>query len=112
MYSRVTLVILIIVIIWLLNSVWSVYKKQDMTRDNLAKIAASLESLQAREKMLSDEIESLKTESGREAEIREKYGLVKPGEEVIVVVDKDGDNDDKSADLETGFWGKIKNWFR
>jgi cell division protein FtsB len=111
-YSRVTLAILIIVVLYSVSAVWKVYQKQDMTKDNLAKTAASLASLQAREKMLSSEVERLKTEAGREAEIREKFGLVKPGEEVIVVVDKDDSRGQGTTTPTVGFWGKVMNWFR
>jgi cell division protein FtsB len=112
LYSRFTLVILIILIVLLLNAVWGVYKKQNLTKDNLTKTAATFEGLQVREKMLSVEIERLKTESGTEAVIREKYGLVKPGEEVIVVVNKDGDIGSNTASSTVGFWQGILDWFR
>lgn len=112
MYSKITLVALVIVIIFLTNAVWGVYKKQDLTKDNLAKTAANLESLQAREKMLSSEIDRLKTEGGTEAEIREKYGLVKPGEEVIVLVEKDDSMDSGVVSSNISFWRKVKDWFK
>ncbi len=112
MYSRVTLAILLIIVLFLFNSVWKVYQKQDMARDNLTKTAVSLASLQAREKMLSSEVERLKTEAGKEEEIREKFGLVKPGEEVIVVVDKADGRGQITATSSPSFWGKIVNWFR
>ena len=83
-----------------------------VTKENLSKTAASLESLQVREKMLSSEIEKLKTAGGTEAEIREKYGLVRPGEEVIVIVDKDGDTDFDQATTSGGFWDKVRGWFQ
>jgi len=111
-YSRVTLVVFIIIFAFLLKAVWDVYKKQAITRDNLAKTAAVYEGLRAREEMLSSEIERLKTESGTEEEIREKYGLVKPGEEVLVIVD--GDEVVGSTPVSSGsnFWQKIVNWFK
>lgn len=112
MYSRVTILLLIVVIVWLAGSVWSVYKKQDMTKDNLSKVAASLEALQVRERMLSSEIEKLKTESGVEQEIREKYNLVKEGEEVIVVVNKEADSDSQLGSTQIGFWQKVLDWLK
>ena len=111
LYSKVTLFILIILIVFLANSIWNLYKKQDLTKDNLGKTASSLDSLLVREKMLSSEIERLKIESGIEEEIREKYGLVKPGEEVIVVVDESESKNSNPTSSEVGFWQKIVNWF-
>ena len=112
LYSRLVLIILLVIIFFLLIKVWDVYKKQALTKANLAKATASLESLQAREKMLSTQIERLKTDSGTEAEIRERYGLVKPGEEVIVVVNKDGEDDSTPASSGGGFWQKMLSWFK
>jgi cell division protein FtsB len=111
LYSKTTMVILVIFIVLAVNAVWGVYKKQRLTKENLAQTATTFDSLQAREKMLSSEIEKLKTEAGKEEEIREKYGLVKPGEEVIVVVnDSDNDNLDQDS-TQNSFWKKIKDWF-
>lgn len=106
------MIVLVILIVLLLNAVFKVYKKQDMTRDNLAKAATSLESLRAREEMLSSEIAKLKTEDGIEAEIREKYGLVKEGEEVIVVVDNDKATSSNNRRDGMGFWQAVLDWLR
>jgi cell division protein FtsB len=111
-YSKVTLIILIIVIFFLLNAVWNVYKKQAMTKDNLIKTATVYESLQAREKMLSSEIERLKTDSGAEEEIRERYGLIRPGEEVIIIVDEHKDKNSPANSSSATVWQKIWNWLQ
>lgn len=112
LYSKVTLFFLIIFIILLLNGIWKVYKKQSTSDNNLAKTSAIFNNLQTREKILSSEIERLKTENGTEEEIREKYGLVKPGEEVIIVVDNGENTDSNLTPSTVGFWEKIKNWFK
>ena len=112
LYSKVTLALLVIIILFLLNGVWKLYQKKDLTKDNLSKTASMLENLQAREKMLSSEIERLKTVNGTEAEVRDKYGLVKPGEEVIVVVDKDDSANSNNTTSTVGFWQRIVNWFK
>ena len=112
LYSRATLFVLIIIIALLLTEVWDVYQKQSLTRDNLAKTAAVYDGLQAREKMLSSEIERLKTDDGVEVEIRDKYGLVKPGEEVLVIVDKDEGSKSDSPSSPVSFWQKIIGWFK
>jgi cell division protein FtsB len=112
LYSKVTLTVLIILVVLLLNAVWNVYKKQDLAKDNLIKTAVVFEGLQAREKMLSSEIERLKTKNGVEEEIREKYGLVKPGEEVIVVVDNNDDVNLNHTLPHVNVWRSIINWFK
>jgi cell division protein FtsB len=112
LYSKFTLVILIIIIGWILNAVWKVYIKQDLTKNNLVKTARDLEGLRTREKMLSSEIERLKTDGGVEEEIREKYGLVKPGEEILVVIDKEADINLSSTSTGISFWQKILDWLK
>jgi cell division protein FtsB len=112
LYSKLTLAVLVILIGFLGNALWGVYKKQSLTRDNLDKTAATFDSLQAREKMLSSEIDRLKTVKGTEQEIREKYGLIKPGEEVIVVVDDGADPASVTAPSGASFWQKVKDWLK
>ena len=111
LYSRLVLVVLLIIIAFLLNAVWSVYQKQAYTKENLNKTASSLNDLRAREKMLSSELDKLKTESGTEEEIREKYGLVKPNEEVIMMVDQKGATSTERTTADVGFWQSIVNRF-
>ena len=112
LYSKITLVCLLLLIALLIKMVWGVYEKQALTADNLAKTSASLETLQAREEMLSSEIDRLKTKSGTEAEIRDKYGLAKPGEEVITIVDQDNSTSSDTASSDDDLWQKIKDWFK
>jgi len=112
LYSKITLVILIILIAVALNAVWRIYKKQHITKINLLKTATVYEELQTREKMLSSEIERLKTEAGKEEEIREKYGLVKPGEEVIVVINEGVNYHLDQNKNQNSFWEKVKDWFK
>lgn len=111
MYSKVTLVVLVILTVLILKAVWSVYQKQQFTKDNLNKTASDYNNLKEREERLSREINWLKTENGIEQEIREKYGLVKPGEEVIVIVDKDNVDDGANIPSES-LWQKILIWLR
>lgn len=111
-YSKVVVFILLIIIIYLFNAVWNVYCKQDLAKENLAKTEATFKELKEREEMLTERIASLRTDIGVEEEIRDKYGLVKPGEEVIIVVDNSTSSDITSEeDDRPGFWQKILNWF-
>jgi cell division protein FtsB len=112
LYSKFTLIVLIIFIGFLLNAVWGVYQKQRLAKDNSDKVATALESLQGREETLSEEIGRLKQPSGIEEEIRKKYGLVKPGEEVIMIVSKDGEDDPATSKAPVSFWQKMLNWFK
>ncbi len=66
--------------------------------------------LQKKEK-LTEDIEKLKTEEGREESIREKFGLVKEGEGVIVVVDEK-EKDKKEPTDSGGLFSFFKKLFK
>jgi cell division protein FtsB len=112
LYSKITLIILLLIVVLFLNEVFEVYRKQSKTVENLSKTAASLESLQAREKILLAEVQRLKTINGKEEEIREKYGLVKPREEIIIVVNKETASNLNTSSYQKSFWQKIINWLQ
>ena len=112
MYSRVTLVILLVIVAFLLKGIWGAYEKQRLTKENLNKVSIDFNKLKERESGLSSEIEWLGTKNGMEQEIREKYGLVKPGEEVIVIVNGGGGDSESIVSADSGFWQKMLEWLR
>jgi cell division protein FtsB len=112
LYSKLTIFILLILVVFLTNAVWKVYRKQIVANDNLVKTAASLESLRTRETILISEIEKLKTKEGVEDEIREKFSLIKPGEEMIVIINDDEDQTDRTIFSGDSLWQKIINFFK
>lgn len=61
--------------------------KMSATRENRRVAENKLAELQSERTRLSTEIANLKTERGVEENIREKFGLGKEGEDLIVVVD-------------------------
>jgi cell division protein FtsB len=100
----------LIVLFFLLKQVWDVYDKQRFTRENLDRVSGDLSDLQAREVRLQSEISRLKTEGGAEAEIRERYGLAKPNEEVISIVGDDTRREEELILPEVSWWQKFKIW--
>lgn len=111
-YSKLTLVVLLIIVGLLINGVWGVYKKRQITQNNLEKTTISFNNLKDREKVLTAEIERLNTDNGIEEEIREKYGLIKPGEEVIMIIDKKDSDKEANVSVKVSFWQKFLNWFK
>jgi len=71
-----------------------------------------IQELQKEKAELLSNINQLKTDKGMEASIREKFGLAKEGEDMVVVVDdKDSPKTDSSA-KSAGFFSFLKNWFK
>lgn len=108
-YSKITLFILLVLILLTLKATWGVYTKYSLTKENMEKSATNAEKLLARQDFLESEIDRLQTPAGVEQEIREKYGLVKEGEEVIVILPAEQDIDVK-AEAPKSWWQKMKFW--
>ena len=69
-------------------NIWRFWNKMEETAEN-REIAENkvIDLKNQKEKLISD-IESLETEEGKERFFRENFGLVKDGEEVIIVIDE------------------------
>ena len=70
-----------------------------------------LQNIQDREVFLNSEINRLSTDEGVEEEIRSKYSVAKPGEELIVIV---GTTSTTSATTTKGesLWNKFLGLFK
>lgn len=65
----------------------------------------SLNEAMKRKNELEVEIARMKSESGKEEEIRKKFNVAKPGERLLVIMDKnDKDDNIKIVATTTGFW--------
>ncbi len=111
LYSKVTLIILALLVIWLSFNVFSMYKKERDTRLRRIEQREVLDELEGREASLKEEIERLSTERGIEQEVRSKFEVGKEGEEVVIIVDNPDDEDVNKKEIEKTFWQKIFSWF-
>jgi cell division protein FtsB len=111
LYSKPTLIILTLLVIWLFFAVWSIYKKERDTRLRRIEQREVLNELQGREKSLKEEIERLSTERGIEEEVRSKFEVGKEGEKVFIIVDNPEKENSPEDDSKDGLWQKIFNWF-
>jgi cell division protein FtsB len=85
-FSKVSLVLLTVLVLYLAHSVWGVYVKERLTRENLEQSSARLSVLKERKGNLESAVAQLSTARGVEEEVRAKYQVGRPGEEVIIVV--------------------------
>ena len=110
MYSKITIVLMIILAIFLARATWSVYQKNIESAKDMQGAQKEAAVLMSRQKILSDENTRLKTPSGFEAEIRSKYSVVKPGEDMYIIVDpKDAPPNMSSETM--SWWNKVKSFF-
>jgi len=106
--------VLIFLGILLLFFAWSMVGfvgKLEATRENRKIAEEKIAELNKEKTQLSTDIAKLKTEEGVEASIRDKFGLAKDGEGVIVIVDDKAES--KATETKSGgFWGFLKNLFK
>lgn len=114
LYSKITLVAIFVILVFIARATFNVYYKQKANEENLTKAKEEFAELKKREKMLNSEINRLKTDKGVEEEVRKKFMVGKAGERVIVIV-----NDDESNKSSTdgnsekkNIWSKFLNFFR
>lgn len=111
-YSKWVLTVFIIVAVFLGNATWNVYKKYREASDNTAIAQAQLDKLNARERQLSASLASLKTVAGVEKELREKFGVVKDGEQMILIVERQEGNIMDGSSARQSIWQRFLNLFK
>lgn len=114
LHSKPVLALLGILVLFFAFGVISFMGKMQLTIENKNIAENKLTELEKEKVKLSADISELNTQSGVEKSIREKFGLAKEGEGVIVVIDDK--NTAKIPKQESGgffsflfFW---RNWFK
>ena len=85
--------------------------KMSTTRENRIIAENKVTQLRQEKEKLSSDIAKLNTEEGVEASIREKFGLAKEGEGLIVVVE-DKNPPAEENNFSEGFFSIFTRWFR
>ncbi|MFA6392876.1 MAG: septum formation initiator family protein [Candidatus Paceibacterota bacterium] len=88
-HSPLVLIVLFCVLILFIYNIIGLIEKERETTEKKNVILSNIETLRNREKILSNDIEKLKTEEGVEETIRDKYQVVKEGEKMVVIVDEE-----------------------
>jgi cell division protein FtsB len=111
LYSKGAAVVLGIFILLVSRATWGVYKKEQESAANTIRAQSELKKLQDRETLLDSELTRLQTDAGIEEEIRSKYSVSKPGENMIIIVDPAATST-APVQPEESWWGKFKKWFK
>lgn len=113
-YSQATILILFFLIVLLSHAVWGIYKKKQLTQSTKATVDRELAFLLARKQSLESDLERLESTRGIESELRSKFQIARPHEEVIVVIDEAVSTSNTAAATQTAprnFWLVIKDFF-
>lgn len=109
--SRPVLVLLGLLIIFLAVGVFNLMGKMRVTIENKRLVENKVIELEKERIKLSTDISKLKTESGIEENIRQKFGLAKEGEGMIIVIDDQ--NKIVNEEIENGgFFSFFTNLFK
>ncbi len=110
-FSKGAVALLILVVLLMARATWNVFKKEQASAANAAEAARELSKMQSRENVLTSEISRLSTDEGVEEEIRSKYSVIKPGENMIVIVDPQATSTPPAAAPQS-LWGRFTNLFK
>ena len=87
LYSVPALLVLLFVTVIFIRGTYVVFTKKAASAQYVESLSAQQVSLNQEETQLTANIASLKTESGLEKEVKEKYNVAKDGEHVVILVD-------------------------
>ncbi len=110
-HSPILAVFLVVLAVWGGVVVTRTYLKYREARNLRNQYQAELESLQAKQQELNEKIGELSTERGIEAEVRNRYRVVKPGESLVIVVDEENQPVGQPVDQSSvSWWVKLRTF--
>ena len=86
-FSKITLIFMLIMIVYLANSTYERYKVERTMNNRLIEVEEKHKELLERKQVLEDRVNYLKGESGIESEIRDHFDVAKAGEQVVIIVE-------------------------
>ncbi len=110
LYSKVSIFGLVLLLLVLVRPTWSIFKKSFESKKNLSVAQVELADLEVHKRQLEKNVAYLQSDYGRDQEIRDKFGMTKNGETMVVIV-----RNEKEAPPppppEPTFWQKTKSRF-
>lgn len=113
LYSKPSVIALALISLLFLFNIIDIAQKSKETKKNKDAALAKISELNSQQTELQYEIESLKTDSGIEKNIREKFPVIKDGEGLVVIVDSPSKDEAATGEKShSGFWQVLKNLFK
>jgi cell division protein FtsB len=107
--SPVLAVFLVVVLCWGLFVVYRMYVKNREAVALRNQFQDELDTLNQKQEELSGKINNLSTDRGLEAEVRNRYRVIRPGEQLVIVVD-DAAQGSKTLPENPSWWVRIKQF--
>ena len=112
-YSWPVFVLLLVIVLLVANGVWGVGKSERTSCGKKDSSEERYDKLEDKSDNLLSEIESLKTEKGRESEIRDKFRVVKEGEQLAIILKSVDDPECEVVEENDGnLWKRILDFLR
>ena len=112
MQSKPFLIFFGVLILFFIFIMFGFMNKMEDTSKNRKIVEDKILELEKSKEKLNSEISKLKTEKGVEESIREKFGLAKEGENMILVVDEKNSLIEGKKTNSNGFFSFLKNLFK
>ena len=112
LYSKASIFVLFVILVFTVRGAWKVHQKAEIARTERDDSARMLADLQDRNITLEASLARLKSDRGIEDEVRQKYAVARPGEEVVVVVDESGKKGKNGNEApQKSFWQRFVSLF-
>lgn len=112
-HSPVFLAIFAIVLVFFSVNIFKLGAKYFDTKSDRQDTNNEMAKLEARTIVIQNKIDNLKTETGFEEKVRERFNVGLEGEQLAIIVDSDKDKDQKNdKSTKTGFWKKFSDFFK
>lgn len=89
-YSKFTLLALLVLLVVFARGAWNMWQKEKVAAASRAGVEQKLAEVSERELFLASAVERLSTDAGVDEEIRRKFSVKKPDEEVVTLYDRQG----------------------
>jgi uncharacterized protein YpmB len=111
LHSRYAIGALVIICLLFAHSLWGIYTKYQKSKGIMERVRADATALQSRQNGLQQSIDSLSTPEGKEREIRDRFGAVKDGEKMVVLVDDVASGNPSNIPAPQGWWAGFWSFF-
>jgi hypothetical protein len=112
LYSRYSLFFLLVLIVLMFTPVFNMYKSYSESKRSLLVLEDSMENILSQKLLLEEDIDYLKSDLGRESEIRRRFGTGKEGELMAFVIESESKKIVEKKEEEKNSWEKLKNWLK
>ena len=112
LYSKVSLAVLLVMLFAVGQGLWRIQEKVSVARAERDLAARSFADMESRTEELQASLARLKSDQGIEEEVRQKFTVARPWEEVVVVVDESAKKSKNGEAMEArSFWERIQSFF-